>query len=67
MRTSCDQYKLPNGAIVNATSADIETRIKADGGVLWNGYDYEKQYWVHNGKRDTRTLEELKLALATDT
>lgn len=28
--------------------------------VLWNGYDYEKQFWVFEGKRDTRTLEELQ-------
>lgn len=28
--------------------------------ILWNGYDYDKQYWVFEGKRDTRTLEELQ-------
>ena len=27
--------------------------------ILWNGYDYERQYWVFEGNRDTRTLEEL--------
>ena len=29
-------------------------------GKLYNGYDYENQYWVHKGERDTRTLEELQ-------
>jgi hypothetical protein len=28
--------------------------------VLWNGYDYDNQCWIHEGKRDTRTLEELQ-------
>jgi len=29
-------------------------------GKLWNGYDYEKQEWVFEGKKDTRSLEELR-------
>lgn len=31
--------------------------------VLWNVYDYKNQYWVHEGKRDTRTLEELQASI----
>jgi hypothetical protein len=64
MRKSCDQYRLPNGVIVNCTSAEIEKEILKDGGVLYNGYDYQKQYWVYKGERDTRTLEELRQAMA---
>lgn len=60
MRTSCDQYRLPNGIIVNCTSAAIEAEIKKDGGTLWNGFDYKAQQWVYHGQKDTRTLEELQ-------
>lgn len=63
-RVSCDQYRLPNGIIVNCTSAAIESEILKDGGTLWNGYDYRKQEWVYQGKKDTRTLEELRASLA---
>ena len=61
-RQSCDQYKLPSGIIVNAPQSVIEEVIK-DGGVLWNGYDYQRQFWVFHGERDTRTLEELRSAM----
>lgn len=30
---------------------------------LWSGYDYEKQEWVYEGKKDTRTLEELQASI----
>ena len=42
------------------------TRISNDqykDGILWNGYDYEKQEWVFEGKKDTRTLGELRAAI----
>jgi len=45
---SCDQYRLPNGLIVNCTSEAIEEQIK--------------QEWVYHGKKDTRTLEDLQKA-----
>ena len=32
-------------------------------GKLWNGYDYDKQEWVFEGKKDTRTLEEIQEAV----
>ena len=32
-------------------------------GKLWNGYDYTNQYWVYEGKRDTRTIAELEQAI----
>ena len=32
-------------------------------GKLWNGYDYQNQCWVHEGKPDTRTIEELQNAI----
>lgn len=63
-RLSCDQYRLPNGVIVNCTSAKIEAEILKDGGVLWNGYDYKKQEWIYQGKKDTRTLEELRESIS---
>ena len=37
-----------------------EYRIIDGVSVLWNGYNYEHQYWVFEGKEDTRTLEELQ-------
>ena len=27
---------------------------------IWQGYDYDKQMWIFNGKPDTRTLAELQ-------
>lgn len=62
-RSSCDQYRLPSGIVVNCTSAKIEQEILKDGGVLWNGYDYQKQEWVFEGKKDMRTLEELRASI----
>ena len=59
MRTSKDVYKLPDGTIV-ALSQD---QAPPEGSVIWNGYDYRNQYWVLDGKRDTRTLEELRATL----
>lgn len=65
-RTSCNQYRLPSGVIVNdQNDPAIIDEIVKDGGVLWNGYDYEAQHWVHQGAKDTRTLEELRASLAT--
>lgn len=64
MRKSCDQYRLPHGVIVNAPTEAIRQEILKDGGVLWNGYDYDQQHWVYQGKKDTRTLEELRAAMA---
>lgn len=59
MRTSHDEYKLPDGRIV---SLDQMTQ-PPHGAVIWNGYDYTRQYWVHNGTRDMRTLAELRIAM----
>ena len=67
MRTSCDQYKLPKGQVVNAPTEDIKQEILKDGGILWKGYDYDNQYWVFEGKRDTRTLEELQASIDEST
>lgn len=58
-RQSCDQYKLATGELVNVSTMEEPPQ----GAVLWNGYDYDKQYWVHEGKRDTRTVEELRASL----
>lgn len=60
-RTSNDQYKLVTGEIIELN----QMQEVPQGAILWNGYDYEKQYWVYNGERDTRTLEELQSSLAT--
>ena len=40
-----------------------EYRIVNGVRILWNGYDYVMQCWVFEGKRDTRTLEELQEAM----
>lgn len=55
MRTSCDQYKTVEGNIINVFDLDS----LPDGAILWNGYDYDNQYWVYNGSRDIRSVEEL--------
>lgn len=59
-RVSCDQYRLEDGTIVPVSGDERPP----EGATLWNGYDYDNQYWVHEGKRDTRTLEELQRAMA---
>ena len=59
MRISKDEYKLSSGEII-ALSQDEQP---PQGAQIWNGYDYHNQYWVFNGQRDTRTLEELQQAL----
>lgn len=57
-RVSKDEYKLPTGESVFIGGMDTVP----EGAVLWNGYDYSKQEWVHQGKKDVRTLEELRTA-----
>ena len=66
MRTSKDVYKNPLGRLITLlnNSEQSDEFIKAHGLKLWNGYDYKNQYWVHNGERDTRTLDELKAEMA---
>lgn len=32
--------------------------------ILWNGFDYVLQCWIFEGKKDVRTLEELREAIA---
>ncbi len=58
MRTSCDIYKTREGIMLQVSQMETPPV----GSVLWHGFDYEKQYWVYEGKRDTRTLEELKVS-----
>lgn len=60
MRTSKDQYKLPSGEIVSISQMERPPQ----GAVIWNGYDYQNQVWVFQGKKDTRTLEELKASIS---
>ena len=59
MRTSMDEYKTKEGTIV-AVSQDEEPPINSK---LWKGYDYTNQEWVFEGKKDIRTLEELRNAM----
>jgi hypothetical protein len=59
MRTSKDEYKTLDGSLV-AVSQDQKP---PQGAVIWNGYDYKNQFWVFNGEKDTRTLEQLKESL----
>ncbi|MCX6724220.1 MAG: hypothetical protein NT155_03575 [Candidatus Staskawiczbacteria bacterium] len=56
MRTSNDEYILPDGKIISL-GQDQQPPKEAR---IWNGYDYQNQYWVYQGKRDTRTLTELR-------
>lgn len=61
-RVSCDQYRLPDGTLVDVP---LDT-FPPNGATLWKGYDYNKQCWVFEGKRDTRSIDELQyLAFAT--
>lgn len=60
MRTSHDQYKFTaDGPIVYVP----QTVEPPENAFLWNGYDYEKQEWIFEGKKDTRTLEELRATI----
>jgi len=56
MRTSKDEYKLSSGEII----ALSQNEQPPENAKIWNGYDYKNQYWVYQGKKDTRTLEELR-------
>lgn len=60
MRTSKDIYRTPTGELV-AVSCDEQP---PHGATLWSGYDYDKQCWMFEGARDTRTLEELRASMA---
>jgi len=62
MRTSKDEYVLLTGEIVAVSQSEQPPQ----GARIWNGYDYQKQFWVHEGERDTRTLEELRATLPTE-
>ena len=46
-RVSGDQYKLPNGELVNTQPGDKPS----EDAILWNGYDYNNQHWVKEGKK----------------
>jgi hypothetical protein len=59
MRTSNDEYKTKEGDIISIS----QDTIPPEGAIVWNGYDYKNQMWVFEGKKDTRTIEELKLSL----
>ena len=59
MRISKDIYKTVEGELVAIDQmTEPPTNSK-----IWEGYDYEHQYWVSEGKRDTRTLDEIKNAM----
>lgn len=59
MRTSNDEYKLPNGEIVSIN----QMTKPPQGAIIQNGYDYEKQCWIHNGRKDTRTPKQLQASI----
>lgn len=60
MRTSKDIYRLRTGELVAVSPSEQPPH----GATLWSGYDYTAQCWVYEGKRDTRTLEELRASMA---
>ena len=59
MRTSKDIYKLVNGKLM-AFSQDVYPPV---GAKIWTGYDYKNQYWIYEGKKDTRHLKELRASI----
>ena len=64
-RTSRDVYINPLGKFIMLRQSEQSLEfIKEQGLKLWKGYDYNKQEWVFEGKKDTRTLEELREARA---
>ncbi len=64
MRTSKDEYINPLGQIILLSQSEqSEEFIKKQGLKLYNGYDYKNQYWVFNGAKDNRTIEELRAIL----
>lgn len=67
MRTSRDVYKNALGALIQLSQNEQSREfIAAHGLTLWSGYDYDRQEWVHEGKKDTRTLEELRASIAVN-
>ena len=64
MRTSKDEYINPAGRLIMLPNNKYQSQefIKEHKLKLYNGYDYENQCWIYKGKKDTRTLEELKAA-----
>lgn len=55
-RTLNDVYKLANGQLIEVGQNEQAPPLAK----LWHGYDYNNQYWVYEGEKDTRTLEELQ-------
>ena len=58
MRTSKDIYKLADGRL-KGISQDEQP---PEGATLWCGYDYSRQCWIFEGKKDERTLEQVRAA-----
>ena len=56
MRQSQDIYKTVSGELVTISPMEQPPA----GSQIWNGYDYENQCWVFEGKMDTRTIEQLR-------
>lgn len=56
MRISNDIYKTKEGNLISIN----QMQEPPQNSTLWQGYDYSKQCWMFEGKKDTRTLEELK-------
>ena len=60
MRTSKDIYQLKNKKLV-AVGQGVEP---PEGSKLWIGYNYQLQEWWFEGKKDVRTLTEIRTAIA---
>lgn len=56
MRISKDIYKLKNGKLI-AISQSMKPPKDSK---LWSGFNYHLQEWWFEGKKDTRTIEELR-------
>lgn len=56
---SKDEYKTIDGQSVFIGGYDDIP----EGATLWNGFNYNAQKWIYNGKPDTRTLEELQQSI----
>lgn len=62
-RISKDVYRTPTGELVAVGGHEQAPH----GATLWTGYDYDRQCWIYEGERDTRTLEQLRASIAQKT
>ena len=60
MRTSKDIYKTKSGELYEVGGGELPPPFSK----IYTGYDYQNQCWMFEGKKDTRTLEQLQNSIA---